>query len=43
MMFSHYSELCTEVYDLTKPVGHSIGGDIEYYRNRLKSCTGRII
>ncbi|PUA36396.1 class I SAM-dependent methyltransferase [Paenibacillus elgii] len=42
-MFSYYSNLCTEVYDLTKPVGHSIGGDIEYYLDRLKSCRGRIL
>lgn len=42
-MFSYYSNLCTEVYDLTKPVGHSIGGDIEYYLDRLKPCRGRIL
>lgn len=42
-MLSYYSELCTEVYDLTKPVGHSIGGDIEYYLDRLESCKGRIL
>lgn len=42
-MFSYYSDLCTEVYDLTKPVGHSIGGDIEYYLDRLQSCRGRIL
>jgi len=42
-MFSYYSNLCTEVYDLTKPVGQSIGGDIEYYLDRLKSCKGRIL
>ncbi|MDB5084356.1 MAG: methyltransferase [Bacilli bacterium] len=32
MSFSYYGELCTEVYDLTKKVGHSFGGDVEYYR-----------
>ncbi|BFH68965.1 MAG: class I SAM-dependent methyltransferase [Paenibacillus dendritiformis] len=42
-MFSYYSNLCTEVYDLTKPVGHSVGGDIEYYLDRLRSCSGRIL
>lgn len=42
-MFSYYSSLCTEVYDLTKPVGYSIGGDIEYYLDRLQSCKGRIL
>lgn len=42
-MFSHYGQLCTEVYDLTKPVGYSMGGDIEYYRDRLQTCQGRIL
>lgn len=42
-MFSYYSNLCTEVYDLTKPVGHSVGGDIEYYLDRLQSCSGRVL
>lgn len=43
MSFSYYGELCTEVYDLTKKIGQSIGGDIEYYRDRLKHCKGRIL
>jgi hypothetical protein len=43
MSFSYYGELCTEVYDLTKHVGQSIGGDIEYYREKLKHCKGRIL
>lgn len=42
-MFSYYSDLCTEVYNHTKPVGHSISGDIEYYLDRLQSCQGRIL
>ena len=42
-MFSQYGKLCNEVYDLTKPVGHSLGGDIEFYRDRLSSCKGRIL
>lgn len=42
-LFSYYSTLCTEVYDLTKPVGHSIDGDIEYYLERIQSCQGRIL
>lgn len=42
-MFSEYGNLCNEVYDLTKPVGHSLGGDIEFYRDRLSSCQGRIL
>ncbi|WP_308639816.1 class I SAM-dependent methyltransferase [Paenibacillus silvisoli] len=43
MSFSHYGELCTEVYDLTKKIGQSLGGDIEYYRDKLMSCKGRIL
>ena len=35
-MFSFYSTLCTELYDSTKPVGYSLNGDIEYYKERLK-------
>jgi ubiquinone/menaquinone biosynthesis C-methylase UbiE len=41
MSFSNYGELCTEVYDLTKKVGQSFGGDIEYYTSRLKENSGR--
>ncbi|MBO7748558.1 class I SAM-dependent methyltransferase [Paenibacillus sp. MWE-103] len=43
MSFSYYGELCTEVYDLTKKIGQSINGDIEYYRDRLLGCQGRIL
>lgn len=43
MSFSYYGELCTEVYDLTKQVGHSFGGDIEYYRDRLHAGAGKKI
>lgn len=43
MSFSYYGELCTEVYDHTKKIGQSINGDIEYYRDRLKHCKGRIL
>src|SRR5690348_375010 len=41
-MFSSYGELSTEVYDLSKPIGHS-SGDVDYYRSRLTSCKGRIL
>ncbi|TDL75929.1 class I SAM-dependent methyltransferase [Peribacillus frigoritolerans] len=41
-MFSSYSRLATEVYDIDKPVGHSFG-DIDYYRERLKEVKGRIL
>jgi hypothetical protein len=43
MTYSYYGELCTEVYDLTKKIGDSLDGDLEYYRNKLKSCKGRIL
>ncbi|AFH66304.1 methyltransferase [Paenibacillus mucilaginosus K02] len=43
MSLGAYGTLCTEVYDLTKPVGQSIGGDLEYYKERLRSCRGRIL
>lgn len=41
-MFSFYSTLSTEVYDLDKPIGHSFG-DIEFYTTRLKNCKGPIL
>ncbi len=41
-MFSFYGSLSTEVYDLDKPIGRSFG-DVEYYRERLKGCTGKIL
>lgn len=43
MSFSYYGELCTEVYDVTKKIGQSLGGDIKYYQERLKNCKGRIL
>jgi len=42
-MYSNYGPLCTELYDLTKPVGYSIGGDIEYYMDRLQGVTGKVL
>jgi ubiquinone/menaquinone biosynthesis C-methylase UbiE len=41
-MLSSYGELSAEVYELSKPIGHSFG-DIEYYRERLAQCKGRIL
>lgn len=41
-MFSSYSRLAAEVYDIDKPVGHSFG-DVEYYRERLREVKGRIL
>ncbi|MET3549500.1 hypothetical protein ABID47_006137 [Paenibacillus favisporus] len=42
MSFNNYGELCTQVYDLTKTIGQSLDGDIEYYSNKLRHCNGRI-
>lgn len=41
-MLNTYGELCTEVYELSKPVGYSFG-DIEYYAERLRGITGKIL
>ncbi|MDN7242933.1 class I SAM-dependent methyltransferase [Planococcus sp. N028] len=41
-MLGYYSSLSSEVYDLDKPVGSSFG-DIEYYTERLATCTGSIL
>lgn len=43
MSIEAYGKLCNEVYDFTKPVGHSIGGDLEFYMERLRTCEGRIL
>ena len=43
MSFSYYGELCTEVYDLTKKIGQSFSGDVEFYQDRLKDCKGNIL
>lgn len=42
-MFSYYGKLSTELYDLTKPTGQSINGDIEYYLARLGNVRGRVL
>lgn len=39
---NRYGTLAARVYDLDKPVGLSFG-DIEYYRERLRSCTGPVL
>ena len=41
-MFSYYSKLSTEVYDIDKPIGHSFG-DVEFYKKMLKGCKGKIL
>lgn len=42
MSLGSYGKLATEVYDITKPIGHSFG-DVEFYLGRLRSCTGRVL
>lgn len=42
-MDENYGQLCTEVYNFTKPIGHSLNGDIEYYFTRLENVGGRIL
>lgn len=37
-----YGPLCTEVYDLDKPIGHSFG-DVEFYRDRLRGVDGPVL
>lgn len=41
-MYSSYGALCTEVYDLSKPLGFSFG-DVEYYTERLKDVKGKVL
>ena len=42
-MFVEYGKLSTKLYEITKPVGQSIDGDIEYYYEKLKSIKGPIL
>ena len=42
-MFIEYGKLSTEVYELTKPVGTSLNGDLEYYTNALKKAGGKVL
>lgn len=42
-MFKEYGELSTILYEHTKPVGYSIDGDIEYYTEKLKTISGRVL
>ncbi|MFC4306468.1 class I SAM-dependent methyltransferase [Cohnella boryungensis] len=41
-MYRSYGELCTEVYDLSKPLGFSFG-DVEFYLKRLSSLKGKVL
>ncbi|MCL2574059.1 MAG: class I SAM-dependent methyltransferase [Defluviitaleaceae bacterium] len=42
-MFKEYGELSTMLYEHKSPVGHSYGGDIEYYYDKLKSVSSPIL
>ncbi|HCM89485.1 MULTISPECIES: class I SAM-dependent methyltransferase [Vagococcus] len=42
-MFIEYGKLSTKMYEITKPVGRSIDGDIEYYYEQLKGVKGLIL
>jgi hypothetical protein len=42
MSLGSYGKLATEVYDIDKPIGRSYR-DVEFYLERLRSCTGRIL
>lgn len=42
-MFVEYGKLSTMVYEMTKPVGKSLDGDIEYYYEQLKNTKGLIL
>jgi len=41
-MFSYYSKLSSEVYDIDKYIGLSFG-DVEFYSERLDSCAGPVL
>jgi len=41
-IYSLYGALCTEVYDISKPLGFSFG-DVEYYKERLADVKGRVL
>lgn len=42
-MFVEYGELSTKLYELTKPTGTSVGGDLEYYYQQLQNVKGKIL
>lgn len=42
-MFVEYGELSTKMYELTKPIGYSMNGDLEYYYKQLKDVKGNIL
>lgn len=42
-MNNRYGSLAALVYDLDKPVGRTFGREIDFYRERLADCRGRIL
>ncbi|MFT0212633.1 class I SAM-dependent methyltransferase [Pseudomonas sp. F1_0610] len=42
-MYIDYGPLSTLYYDLSKPIGHSLDGDIEFYREQLADISGTIL
>lgn len=42
-MFIEYGELSTELYQLTKPIGTSLAGDIEFYQAELLKSDGKVL
>ena len=42
-MYDEYGELSTIFYESTKPAGHSIEGDIEYYIQKLEGIPGPVL
>ncbi|AQP52869.1 SAM-dependent methyltransferase [Vagococcus penaei] len=42
-MYKNYGPLAAQVYELTKPVGNMLNGDIDYYCERLQGIKGKIL
>jgi len=42
-MWKEYGELSTIFYELTKPIGFSIEGDIEYYIRKIEGTSGLVL
>lgn len=38
-----YKSISSQMYEITKPVGSSIGGDLEYYYDKIKDLKGPIL
>ena len=42
-MFVEYGEMSTKLYELTKPIGTSVDGDLEYYYKQIQNVKGKIL